>query len=239
MKFFVTLLSTLLLSSAAFSQSLELTSIQTNYSIGKDSIGSGDWLLFNLHIRNKSSNTVPARVRVDKSQLLPGHRVKFCFASECYEESVLVSKTPGGVSTLGAGQSDDSTFVGDFRADSSTGTSIATFTFFNNSNATDQLDVVVRFNVGLTADVPANDVSSTFSVTPVPASDELHLNLPNTAGSTRSLRIIDVEGRQWTSMEFNADKLTFNSSNLPNGCYAAIVRSSDGSFAQLRFVIAH
>ncbi len=235
MKYFALLVCALIVSSSANAQSLVLTSFQQEFNVKPD----GNWLDFHMGVRNTSLAMVPTRVRMDVSQMLRGHRAKFCFAENCYDEGTLVSAKNGGTSFIASGSEDASTFLGEFRADSTEGVTLLPFTFFNDNKESDNVQVTLRFTVALQASVADNDNSASFSANPMPANDVLQLNLPNPSASVRTLRIVNVQGQEVHSMEFNADSMTFNSSALPSGCYAAIVRSSDGTFAQIRFVIAH
>ncbi len=236
MKYFVHLCCAVALSGVTFSQSLQLTEFEKDIRISTPDM---EWHDFKMGVQNISGSTVRTRVKVDKSGLLEGHRVKFCFAQECYDEDVTVSTAKGGASVLGPGMSDTSTFIGDFRADKTDGISVANFAFFNDANPSDEVKIVMRLLVAQSTSVDERDLSAQFSSNPVPASDRLTLKLPNPANAIRSLRIVDVHGRQLQAFEFNADALTFDCSSLPSGSYAALVGSSDGSFAQLRFVVAH
>lgn len=236
MKFFVTMACVALFCNAAFSQGLVLTQFDKLITIDSP---DGEWHDFKMGVRNGGTTTAPTRVSVDKSQMAPGHRVKFCFASECYDENTTMSSAKGGVSTLAPGAADTITFVGDFRADSNLTSSTAIFTFFNNSNPSDRVNVNMVLKVGNVQAVSDLDQSAAFSVSPVPAQDEVRFNLPNANNQSRSLRIIDVSGRELQSLVFDADRMVFSTQNLPNGVYAALVGAADGTFAQLRFVVQH
>lgn len=235
MKLFVTWLAVSVFAISASAQSLEVIAAKKTFVIEK---ADSAWHDFSIGARNISAKTVPTRVRVDKSRLAAGHRVKFCFAMECYDESTTVSSSTGGVSTIAPGDADTSTFFGEFRADGLTGTSIPVFTFFSNTNADDKAAVELVFNVGTTSSVEtANDPIGAVC-RPNPATDAVTLSVDPAFGASWSVQIVDVNGHSRSNSIHNADSVTLSVADLASGVYTVIVRTGDVARSS-RLMVVH
>lgn len=235
MKLFVTWLAASVFAISAGAQSLEVIAAKKTFVIEK---ADSAWHDFSIGARNISAKTVPARVRVDKSRLAASHRVKFCFAMECYDETTTESSAGGGVSSIAPGDADTTTFFGEFRADGLTGTSIPVFTFFSNTNADDKAAVELVFNVGTTSSVEtANDPIGAMC-TPNPASDAVTLSVDPAFGESWSVQIIDVNGHARSNTIRNADSVTLSVADLASGLYTVIIRAGDISRSS-RLVVVH
>ncbi len=237
MKTFVTIVAVALFSTGIWAQDLQLVGAKTDYTLsGLSTSWSEPWFLFYLDVQNSGLNTVTCKVRVDKTDLAPGHRVKFCFGPDCYEESVLVSPNP---SVINAGMT-DTTFVGDFKADSNFASSTAYFTFFDATNQLQSVLAEIHFKVeDPAAAVQDAELSSHMIAAPNPATELLNISLPNPTHERRTLRIIDTQGKTIQSLQFFADELRFNTSNVANGSYMAIIESAEGHVAAKSFVVLH
>ncbi|MFM8179131.1 MAG: T9SS type A sorting domain-containing protein [Candidatus Kapaibacterium sp.] len=235
MKLFAVLLVVLVTGTAIDAQSLEIIAAKKTFTIER---ADSTWHDFSIGAKNISSKPVPARVRVDKSRMAASHRVKFCFAMECYDESTTVSSATGGVSTIAPGDADTSTFFGEFRADGLTGSSIAAFTFFSNTNADDKASVELVFNVGGTASVETAADAAGFLCTPNPATDAVTLSVDPALGGLWTIDIIDINGNVRSTPVRNADAVTLSVADLATGVYTIVVRTGQNSRTS-RLVVVH
>ncbi len=234
MNFFRTCVGVFLVGTALFAQSLTVVS-QTNKMVG---VKDGSWHDFHLGVKNVSDETVNVRLRVDKTKAMPGHRVKFCFASACYEESTIESTGGDGTSVIKAGKSDLDSFLGDFRADSTDGVSPITFIFFNDANPTDKAEYTLEFYVGV-SDVQDELNAHAFSASPNPVNELVSFRCDNPSQELRQLTIVDINGRTVGTASVNSDAISISTSNLPNGSYAALLSNANGMMSTTRFIVAH
>lgn len=235
MKLFVSSCFAFLIGVMANGQSMEVIAAKKFFTIDK---ADSTWHDFSIGVRNISSKTVPARVRVDKSKLASNHRVKFCFAMECYDETTVESSAGGGVSTLGPGESDTSTFFGEFRADGTNGTSLATFTFFSNSNQDDKVAVELTFAVGGATTVENTDNNLQPICTPNPAQDAFTVHVDPSESQSWTVSVVDIHGSSRTFSVQGLDSVTLSAADLASGVYSVVV-SSATTYRTSRLVVAH
>ncbi|MFN9777367.1 MAG: T9SS type A sorting domain-containing protein [Candidatus Kapaibacterium sp.] len=235
MKLFVSFMVALVFGLSASAQSLEVIATKKTYVIEK---ADSTWHHFYLGARNISGKTVPVRVRVDKSRLSETHRVKFCFAMECYDESTIESSAGGGVSTLGPGEADTSTFFGEFRADGLLGNSVATFTFFSNTNRDDNAQVELAFKVGEATTVGSESDSPFGLCSPNPASNSVTVAVAPGTTKEWTVEIMDIHGRVRSANVRDADSVTLSVADLATGTYTVLIKSGDERHAS-RLVVVH
>jgi hypothetical protein len=221
MKLFVLCFTALVIGISAGAQSLEVVAAKRTFIIEK---ADSSWHDFSIGVRNISAKSVPVRVRVDKSRLAASHRVKFCFATECYDESTVESSAGGGVSTLAPGEADTTTFFGEFRADGLLGNSIALFTFFSNTNKDDIAPVELSFKVGDATSVANTTDAAIGMCSPNPATNVVTVSTAPGTTEEWSVEIIDIHGRVRSTSVRDVDSITLSVADLASGVYSVVVR---------------
>jgi hypothetical protein len=76
----------------------------------------------------------------------------------------------------------------------------------------------------------------TFNVFPNPSSDKLSINLANTEGPIRHLKVIDLTGKIFLEKKINAQQTILDISQLPKGLYFLMLELSDGQWGIRKFI---
>jgi len=190
-------------------------------------------------IKNTSANTQYYNAKRYDVILNTGASAYFCFAGNCYGDQTFVSPTS---ITLTAGQS-ASEIPGSFNILTSdldegqvVGLSVVKYTFINTANASDSVQVTIKYN-GTTVSVKevAKTLSS-FEIFPNPAKEtaSIRINSPKSVESTLSLfnSLGESVYQKVIAITEGKNKIDLNVENLPAGVYFASIKTGDSTISK-------
>ena len=189
------------------------------------------------NITNTSMDTVSVKLKVNIIELAPTHTFLICFPPSCFPFSKVGETIFEGSYKLAPGVQMGNNFTCSVSADS-VGTSIASFTFYNNSDPTDFVSFTTTVKVVVTAVDDNNTTMDNFSISPNPACDLLNITLPNiTTTGINEIKIFDMTGNNMLSQQVisGVNQQSFNISSLSSGIYG-VAYLSNGTIKEVRKV---
>jgi len=188
-----------------------------------------------LHVTNNSASNMDVMVKKTEISILPGSENSFCWGS-CYIPTVFVSPTP---ITIIAGQTDLSSFSGDYMPKGFAGLSTIRYTFFSKTNVNDSVAVNVVFGSG-TASINSFETESAVSAYPNPATSFVNFTYQSNASSNGELVILSAAGTEVyrtaisPNTPLNVDVRNFNA-----GLYFYSVQANGQKGAVRKFIVMH
>lgn len=221
---------TLLILSAVFvlyslsAQSILITD-ENNSPVSNDQVvvlheepGHSD-ILSHFDVKNNTSSSMDIMCKKKEVSLINGSTNSFCWA-QCYPPFTYVSPTP---ITLGAGQSDTNSFLGEYYPNGNSGISTIAYTFFDGNNTNDSVRVIVEyaFNVVGLEELFARGDYSFSAAYPNPASASTSFDYELPAGGKAYVSIMNLLGSEVKQLELSGlkGKATLNTSDLNEGVY--------------------
>ena len=194
----------------------------TNDTITVNGSTSDNEVYFYAHVKNITSSS---KVTVCKKTVISTDGTSmnmFCFGANCY------TGTTSNLVTIGAGV-EDTTFDGYVFPSGTVGVTSVLYTFYNNQDMADSINVFVRYNLTDASAVSFADIDKTFlhKPFPLPANDFVKFNYNLKQGDIAAVVFYDIlgteVGRYFLSSGLNQIKI--NTSELKTGVfiYALIV----------------
>jgi len=207
----------------------------SNDTIIHQSPTTSDEITQELSIVNNNTGSIEIMVRKVEVELVSGTMNYFCL-NQCYPSNIYESTSP---ITIAAGATLDGTagFSYHYFANSIDGTTMITYTFYDNDNPGDSVQVTVKFVIGQNSIDETFIANSISDIYPNPATDIL--NIDYNVNTNSSLKIYNLIGSEikTVSLSNSASKASVNVSDLVNGVYFYSFISKSNILKQGRFVI--
>lgn len=229
-----------LVSLAAISQSIEISFdgsvIPNGGTITPTDTSSQVSFAINLGVKNKSTNSIPIRVKKKDLYLVSGTENSFCWG-QCEPPGV---DTSSSVITLAAGVSDKNSFVGDYSALGFAGKSRVMFTFFVDNNPNDSTSIIIEYNAGSAVGFfkPIASVDN-FQAFPNPAKSMVNINYNGSNLVNAKIEIRSIIGTLAKTITVNAQsgEFKFDVSDLNNGVYFYSLLINDKTLISKKLII--
>lgn len=146
MKRLILSLTTILMISGLFAQSILLTDKSGN-SVGNNAIitimeePGGTDIFSYLDVSNIATDSLSILCKKTEISLISGSSNTFCW-TQCYPPFTYVSPTP---IKLASGETDSISFLGEYYPSGNSGTSIIAYTFFSQTNNDDSIRVEIHY----------------------------------------------------------------------------------------------
>lgn len=222
-KIILSLLSSVVIFTMAFSQSFELYHDNQVFPSGGSftvaDVPSASLMLGHMSIKNVSSTAKLVMAKKEEIQVVPGSMNTFCWVV-CWANTIFVS--PMGI-TLEPGVTNNE-FSGDYMPLNNAGVTIMRYTFFDDANPSDSAHFYIHFNAGT---VGVNDLAgngkNTFSAAyPNPARSQVSIDYAlNPESRNAKISIHNLLGSVVKEARLNdlSGKLTLDVSDLNEGFY--------------------
>lgn len=237
---FVTLV--LLAAGNLSSQSLSLTD-EYGSAIAPDSYyyiwgDSGMYTVIYSHIAvtNNGASALDVKVKKAEVSVVSGSENAFCWG-QCFLPTTFVSPSP---INIGAGVTDASSFIGDYKPKGNIGQTTIRYTFFDMNNVNDSVAVYVVYGATPAAIDSKPDVIEFSNAYPNPASTSVSFNYDLQGNSgVASLVITDLLGGEVFSTVLLNDKgkLNVDVSTLTPGVYFYSLRINQKSQFTRKLVV--
>lgn len=207
---------------ALFAQNLTLSNEYGNLSAG-DTIfvfpANNEATEVHVYVTNGGAIDIDVKVKKQNIELLPGAFSTYCWG-QCFSPTVFES--PYSV-TIGAGQTNSTSFYSDYNANGSDGITLVRYTFFDTLVPSDSVDVYIQFFSSPTS-VGDNPILKTELSNPYPnpASSKCQFNysIPYDIMDAKIV-LMDLTGNiaQTVVLAPGEGKATMDVSALPSGIY--------------------
>jgi hypothetical protein len=191
-----------------------------------------------IYCKNTSSGTLGVKVRKKELSIVPGSQNTFCWVL-CYPNSVMVS--PDTI-FIPAGDTCKS-FKGDYKPRGHMGISYIRYRFFVESDTTDSISVVVKYDCSLSAigEIAADRIEFA-NAYPNPADNHVFFNY-SIPPSTKDCRLIlrDMLGNLVSDLPINEKTGTSKvlTEDLNNGVYFYSLLINDKAYLTRKLIIRH
>jgi hypothetical protein len=166
----------------------------------------------------------------------------FCFAGTCYGDNVFVSPSP---LTLNGGQSASQLqgqyqmLVADLDEANAVGLSIVKYTFQNTSQASDSIQITIRYNAPQSIQ-SANSIVSAFDLSPNPVHDAAILKISSKTNAEGLLVIHNALGgivhERSVQLTEGKNKVELNTEQFSSGIYFASLKFGHSAVTR-KFVV--
>jgi hypothetical protein len=200
--------------------------------------GLDDEMAFHATLKNISFfDPVTVKLKINVTEIQKGQGLLVCWGETCYPT---VTKT-GAITfmdpyTLAAQQESGQNFKCGIEQGGVTGKIVVTFTFFDQSNPSDEASFTSEANVTATGIEYFSDAK--FLMYPMPAPEMLNIDF---AGENyQSLSVINMTGAVVLSQSISVgvNALALNTSELSQGVYQLNLMRADGMFETRKIVIS-
>lgn len=232
------ILISLLTTTFGFSQSLSLSDANGPITNNGTVIITGSvysLLISKIYCTNNSASTINVRVKKEYISLIQGTYNTYCWGN-CYDSSLYIS---GITVPIGAGITDSLNFIGDYNGHGIPGASTIKYTFYDDSNPTDEVSVNVQYTATVGLDELLSDVNFSAAY-PNPATNQVSFNYSLPVGiSEASIIIRDILGNTVKkSLITNQEgKVVISTKDLTNGLYFSTVIVNDKIFSSRKLII--
>jgi len=187
-----------------------------------------------LHVTNNGASNLDVLVKKTEISILSGSENSFCWGG-CYLPTVFVSPTP---ITIDAGQTDLSSFSGDYMPKGHAGLSTIRYTFFDSMNSNDSVAVNVVYGSG-TASINSFEAENTIAAYPNPATTNVSFTYQS-AAQNGELVILSAAGTEVyrAAISTNAP-LNVDVRNLDAGLYFYSVQTNGHPDAVHKLIVMH
>ena len=234
-----TLITLVILSYSAFSQSLTLTyhsNLVNPDSIYCTSFKASKTVSDSVTVNNISGITVEVLVKKVIIDTLKGSMNNFCWGKLCYPPQVY--NCPDTVAIQS--KSSCSKFFPEYNPCKNVGTSTIRYVFYNKHNKKDTTCITISYISTPDAGIINLDNSSfSFNCYPNPVTNQLNINysISYELKSNNKLVIYNLNGQKVSEIILSnpKGKVTFNTSALPDGIYLCSLVSQDKIYPLRKF----
>ncbi len=204
----------------------------TNDTITVNGSTSDYQVYFYAHVKN---NTSSSKTTICKKTVLSTDSTTtntFCFGSNCY------SGTTSNPITIGAGVT-DTTFHGYVYPSGTEGITSVLYTFYNNQNMADSINVLVNYNLQNSSLISTNNnINTTIgNPYPLPANAYVKFNYSLKQGDIASIIFYDILGTEVSRhfLSSNSNQIKINTAEFKTGVfiYALIVNGKKTKMGRL------
>jgi len=170
-----------------------------------------------LKITNNSATSMDIKVKKEEVSVITGSINYFCWGS-CYTPDVFVS--PNFI-TIDAGATEGHGFKGDYKSNGIEGETSIRYTFFDMNNTSDEVSVLVKYNIQTATNVGEINNSENYisKVYPIPAKDFVNIQYNFIKVSNIELKIYNLQGVKIEEAIINQKKGTYKLKNYKQGVY--------------------
>lgn len=190
-----------------------------------------------LHVTNNSAADIDVLLKKTEIDILAGTENSFCWGN-CYLPIVFVS--PDFI-TIGAGQTNELSFSGDYMPKGQVGLSTILYTFYNKSNPADSVAVNVVFGSG-TASIDGIETENELAAYPNPATSQVNFTYQSeNIQDQAQLIIMSAAGSEVYRAEMPNDNSPFSIdlSNFNSGIYYYSVLVNGRASEVRKLVVMH
>lgn len=208
----------------------------TNDTITVNGSTSDNQVYFYAHIKN---NTSSSKTTICKKTVLSTDGTSmnmFCFGPNCY------TGTTSNPVTIGAGVT-DTTFDGYVFPSGTEGVTSVLYTFYNNQDMADSINVLVNYNLENPSAITANNIINTSlgNPYPLPANAYVKFNYSLKQGDIAAVIFYDILGTEVSRhfLSSNSNQVKINTAEFKTGVfvYALIVNGKKTKMG--RMMIKH
>lgn len=223
-------------------QNLTLSNDDGNVSNGTEITVSGalgPLLTCPMYVTNNGTSSINVKVRKKINFLVPGAEATFCWAGSCWGADVFVSDD---YVAINAGETNNSSFVGEYDPKGFEGTSYVMYTFFDMNSPNDSVSFVAKYVVmpASISDIHENLYIS--SAYPNPSDKSTYINyIFPFAGYQNSIVLHDMMGNEVLKFQLIEKKgnVRIDTYQLPEGIYFYSVIIENNIYYTKKLVVSH
>lgn len=194
-------------------------------------------LVATLKVTNNGNSAKQVMCQRVTNNLFSGHLSSFCWYL-CYGTQTNLSSDP---LTIAAG-GENTAFIGDLYTSGLIGASDVSYSFFDQSNPSDQVTVNIQYNYTTGINTISTDKGSISSARPNPADNftTINFNLKNNPADY-ILEVSSLLGARIAQYSFSSTTgtLTIPTQNLINGVYFYSLKEKDKTISSQKLVVSH
>lgn len=199
-------------------------------------IGNTDDVLLESHITvsNLSDKEVEVNARKTELIVIPNTENTFCWGA-CYPPFIF---EPAESVKIAANASDQNSFIGDYAPDGYEGTSILKYTFYMASNPTDNVSLVVFYQVGAASIFDWTLEADHFMAYPNPTQGILNVDFPGAINQEVSVKLISITGQTVfeEQLQYGQTSTQIDLSRKSKGYYFLEIKDQFGHAARKKII---